>query len=91
VRALTNSTGNGVATVFVSWWEGELDRERLDSNLNQTIDPSDLETAVTTGYAPVLALTRFPNANRFPLRSKALWRRNKKTARFLPGGFSLEA
>jgi aerobic C4-dicarboxylate transport protein len=49
VRALTNITGNGVATVFVSWWEGELDRERLDANLRQTIDPSDLETAVTTG------------------------------------------
>jgi aerobic C4-dicarboxylate transport protein len=49
VRALTNITGNGVATVFVSWWEGELDHERLHANLNQSIDPSDLETAVTTG------------------------------------------
>jgi aerobic C4-dicarboxylate transport protein len=49
VRALTNITGNGVATVFVSWWEGELDREKLHANLNQTVDPSDLETAVTTG------------------------------------------
>jgi aerobic C4-dicarboxylate transport protein len=49
VRALTNITGNGIATVFVSWWEGELDHERLHANLNQTIDPSDLETAVTTG------------------------------------------
>src|ERR1700761_4768946 len=49
VRALTNITGNGVASVFVSWWEGELDHERLHANLNQTVDPSDLETAVTTG------------------------------------------
>jgi aerobic C4-dicarboxylate transport protein len=49
VRALTNITGNGVATVFVSWWEGELDHEKLHANLNQVIDPSDLETAVTTG------------------------------------------
>jgi aerobic C4-dicarboxylate transport protein len=49
VRALTNITGNGVASVFVSWWEGELDHERLHAALNQTIDPSDLETAVTTG------------------------------------------
>ena len=49
VRALTNITGNGVATVFVSWWEGELDHERLHANLNQTVDPSDLQTAVTTG------------------------------------------
>jgi aerobic C4-dicarboxylate transport protein len=49
VRALTNIIGNGIATVFVSWWEGELDHEKLHANLNQTIDPSDLETAVTTG------------------------------------------
>src|SRR3954451_10425884 len=49
VRALTNITGNGVATVFVSWWEGELDRDKLHANLNQQIDPSDLQTAVTTG------------------------------------------
>ena len=49
VRALTNITGNGIATVFVSWWEGELDHEKLHANLNQVIDPSDLETAVTTG------------------------------------------
>jgi aerobic C4-dicarboxylate transport protein len=49
VRALTNITGNGVATVFVSWWEGELDRQKLHANLNKEIDPSDVETAVTTG------------------------------------------
>ena len=48
VRALTNITGNGVATVFVSWWEGELDHEKLHANLDQVIDPSDLQTAVTT-------------------------------------------
>lgn len=49
VRALTNITGNGVATVFVSWWENELDHDKLAAALNQTIDPSDIETAVTTG------------------------------------------
>jgi aerobic C4-dicarboxylate transport protein len=49
VRALTNITGNGVATVFVSWWEGELDQEKLHARLNQQIDPADVETAVTTG------------------------------------------
>jgi aerobic C4-dicarboxylate transport protein len=49
VRALTNITGNGIATVFVSWWEGELNHKRLHANLDKTIDPSDLETAVTTG------------------------------------------
>src|SRR6202795_1024446 len=49
VRALTNITGNGIATVFVSWWEGELDHAKLHANLNKQIDPSDMETAVTTG------------------------------------------
>ncbi len=49
VRALTNITGNGVAAVFVSWWEGELDRDKLLAGLNRQIDPSDLQTAVTTG------------------------------------------
>jgi aerobic C4-dicarboxylate transport protein len=49
VRALTNITGNGIATVFVSWWEGELDRDKLQAGLDRQIDPSDLETSVTTG------------------------------------------
>jgi aerobic C4-dicarboxylate transport protein len=49
VRALTNIIGNGVATVFVSWWEGELDHDRLHAHLNKKIDPADVETAVTTG------------------------------------------
>lgn len=48
VRALTNITGNGVATVVVAWWEGELDRDKLHAGLNQQIDPSDIKTAVTT-------------------------------------------
>jgi aerobic C4-dicarboxylate transport protein len=48
-RALTNIIGNGVATVVVSWWEGELDRKMLAERLSQTVDPSDIETAVTTG------------------------------------------
>ncbi|MCA1452055.1 C4-dicarboxylate transporter DctA [Bradyrhizobium sp. BRP22] len=49
VRALTNITGNGIAAVFVSWWEGELDHAKLYANLNKQIDPSDVETAITTG------------------------------------------
>ena len=49
VRALTNFTGNGVAAVFVSWWEGELNHEQMHANLNKEVDPSDIETAVTTG------------------------------------------
>lgn len=47
-RALTNLCGNGIACVVVSAWEGELDRERLAANLNRQIDPTDIETAVTT-------------------------------------------
>jgi aerobic C4-dicarboxylate transport protein len=34
-RALTNFVGNGVATVVVSHWEKELDREKLDQELNK--------------------------------------------------------
>lgn len=49
VRALTNITGNGIAAVFVSWWEGELDKDTMHARLNQDIDPSDVETAITTG------------------------------------------
>ncbi len=49
VRALTNIIGNGVATVVVSWWEGELDHDLLRARLDKQIDPSDVELAVTTG------------------------------------------
>jgi aerobic C4-dicarboxylate transport protein len=33
-RAITNFIGNGVATIVISRWEGELDREQLDRELN---------------------------------------------------------
>ena len=33
-RALTNICGNGVATIVVSWWEGELDHAKLKATLN---------------------------------------------------------
>ena len=32
-RALTNMTGNGIATIVIARWEGELDRVRLQSEL----------------------------------------------------------
>src|SRR4029078_10052398 len=48
-RALTNLCGNGVACVVVSCCEGELDHDKLLANLNKRIDPSDVETALTTG------------------------------------------
>ncbi len=36
VRALTNLIGNGIAAVFVAWWEGELDREKMLASLDRT-------------------------------------------------------
>lgn len=47
-RSLTNMIGNGVAAVVVSWWEGELDHERLRAGLGRTVDTSDLRVAVET-------------------------------------------
>lgn len=47
-RALTNLCGNCVACVIVAWWEGELDRDKLNANLAKRIDPTDMETAITT-------------------------------------------
>src|SRR5580704_14711224 len=48
-RALTNLSGNGVACIIVAWWEGELNRDKLNAALSREIDPSSIETAVTTG------------------------------------------
>lgn len=48
-RALTNFIGNGVACTVISWWEGELDKDKLSRRLSRDIDPTDIETAVTTG------------------------------------------
>jgi aerobic C4-dicarboxylate transport protein len=44
-RALTNRAMASPA----SSWEGELDRKKLEAGLNREIDPSSIETAVTTG------------------------------------------
>ena len=41
-RALTNLIGNGVATIVVSAWEGELDRMKLASGLNRNVDLTDM-------------------------------------------------
>jgi aerobic C4-dicarboxylate transport protein len=34
-RALTNLVGNGVATIVIAKWTGELDMQRLHAGLNQ--------------------------------------------------------
>ncbi|MFB6452903.1 C4-dicarboxylate transporter DctA [Bradyrhizobium tunisiense] len=51
VRALTNIIGNGVAVVFVSWWEGELDRITLHARLGRQIDLPDVASAIVTADA----------------------------------------
>jgi Na+/H+-dicarboxylate symporter len=45
-RAATNVIGNGVATIVVAGWEGELDRERLARGLDS---PSSVGDAGTEG------------------------------------------
>jgi aerobic C4-dicarboxylate transport protein len=36
-RALTNLVGNGIATIVVSRWEGELDRDKLNAALEHPV------------------------------------------------------
>lgn len=45
-RALTNLVGNSVACVVISWWEGELDRDKLEAALSRPIDPTNVEAVV---------------------------------------------
>jgi aerobic C4-dicarboxylate transport protein len=40
-RALTNFIGNGVATIVVSKWEGELDHARLKAELEHPTHTDD--------------------------------------------------
>ena len=47
-RALTNITGNGVACVVVSWWEGELNRTKLRAVLHGGRLPTEAELAHET-------------------------------------------
>ena len=37
-RALTNLVGNGVATVVISRWEGELDADKLHQVMAHPVD-----------------------------------------------------
>jgi len=36
-RALTNISGNGIAAIVVSWWENELDRDKLNAALRRDV------------------------------------------------------
>jgi len=48
-RALTNISGNGVAAIVVSWWEGELDRKKLDQAMRRRYE--ELPTAAIEATA----------------------------------------
>ena len=49
-RALTNLVGNGVATLVIARWEGDLDRDRLREALDRG-PPATLTAASTAGGA----------------------------------------
>ena len=44
-RALTNIVGNGVATLVVSRWEGEVDEVRLRDGLSKPAPIGDVKVA----------------------------------------------
>jgi aerobic C4-dicarboxylate transport protein len=46
-RAITNIIGNGVASVVVAHWEGELDRDKLNAGLSQSVDLTNLKQSVS--------------------------------------------
>ena len=53
-RALTNLIGNGVATIVVSRWEKELDKEVLNANLRKPksiVDLTQEDMTEQTRYA----------------------------------------
>jgi len=51
-RALTNIIGNGVATVVISAWEGELNREKLKAGLAGPSDAEAILQAAEMGAVP---------------------------------------
>jgi aerobic C4-dicarboxylate transport protein len=53
-RALTNLVGNGVATVVVSCWEGELDRDKLNSAMTHPLELGEALEATSAPASPVV-------------------------------------
>jgi len=53
MRALTNLVGNGVATIVVAKWEGELDEGRMAEVLNGGGPDADHLLAAVSGIEPV--------------------------------------
>ena len=54
-RALTNLVGNGVATVVVSRWENELDKDRLQAALNREL-PEEVPLSELLAIEPELSV-----------------------------------
>jgi aerobic C4-dicarboxylate transport protein len=52
-RALTNLVGNGVATMVVSRWEGELDKDRMSQVLNKETEAEAEEPEAILEGIPV--------------------------------------
>jgi aerobic C4-dicarboxylate transport protein len=50
-RALTNLVGNGVATIVVSRWEGELDRDKLNAAMAHPVELGEALEATPLGAA----------------------------------------
>jgi aerobic C4-dicarboxylate transport protein len=59
-RALTNFIGNGVATVVVSHWEGELKRDVMNKELGQSVKTPATPTATVTPVAQDVAAVKLP-------------------------------
>jgi len=59
-RALVNMIGNGVATIVMARWEGELDQARLDAALAGTPLPTedDLDDAAAGAAEPIAVVAR---------------------------------
>jgi aerobic C4-dicarboxylate transport protein len=51
-RAITNLVGNGVATIVISRWEKELDKDVLNENLRKPKSVADLTEEETENQAP---------------------------------------
>jgi aerobic C4-dicarboxylate transport protein len=51
-RAITNLIGNGVATIVISRWEKELDKDVLNQNLRKPKSVIDLTEAETENHTP---------------------------------------
>ena len=56
-RALTNFIGNAVATIVVSRWEGQLDREAMNAAL------SGAPMGIAAGEKPSFTITRLPECD----------------------------